>query len=136
MKIGEWESLGRSRSVLQRNLGNLGATEQAAYVSTHPDTGRQRILVATDIGLVDYSWGPQVAEPGSPWYLRGTVYRWHQVQGLRLTTDATVSEKDDHQVVWRLVAQEPKIELVVDSTHEPEMLALLALARACYQDVD
>lgn len=139
MKIGEWDNLGRARGILQRHLGDLGATEAAAYVSTHPDTNRQRILVATDIGLLDYTWGPQSPEPKSPWYLRGNVTRWRNIQGLRLATDATWDESHEQQKsIWRLVAQEPKIELIADTEHgsDRDLRALLAFARACYTAVE
>jgi hypothetical protein len=54
MRIGEWDNLGRARALLQRQLGELGAAEYAAHVAVNPDTGRLRIFVATDIGLLDY----------------------------------------------------------------------------------
>jgi hypothetical protein len=91
--------------------------------------------VATDVGLLDYTWGPQSPEPGASWYLRGSLLRWHQVQGLRMTTDAVSESAEQYQSVWRLIVQEPKVELVVGSSNEPEMLALVAFGRACYAGV-
>ena len=58
MKIGEWDELGRARALLQRQIGELKADEFAAHVSVNPDTGRLRVMVATDVGLLDYHYGP------------------------------------------------------------------------------
>src|SRR3970040_1361895 len=104
MKIGEWDSLGRARGMLQRQLGELGAAEYAAHVTLNPQNGRLRILVATDIGLLDYSYQPGGADTEG----RG---------------------------IWRLTAEDPKMELTAESMeggeHSPG--ALLPFARACIQ---
>ena len=137
MKIGEWEGIGRARALIVHQLGDLDARELASHV-TMAENGRQRILVATDIGLLDFNWGPNSTEPDSVWFLRGGLTRWHGVRGLRLQTDAQfdpVYEK--MQSVWRLVAEDPKIELSATSegseTGDPALPALLAFARACVE---
>jgi hypothetical protein len=56
MKIGEWDNLGRARALVQRQIGELDAAEYAAHVTVKPDNGRVRILVATDVGLLEYSY--------------------------------------------------------------------------------
>jgi hypothetical protein len=135
MKIGEWDSLGRARGLLQRQLGELGAIEYAAHV-TVGENGRQRILVATDVGLLDYSWSSSGSDP---WLLRGQVFRWRNVHSLRLQTDAQWNEKENEaRSLWRLVADDPKIELVADSVTggREAVAALLAFARACLQHAD
>jgi hypothetical protein len=135
MKIGEWDSLGRARGLLQRQLGELGAIEYAAHV-TVGENGRQRILVATDVGLLDYSWSSSGSDP---WLLRGQVFRWRNVHSLRLQTDAQWDEKEkEARSLWRLVADDPKIELVADSVTggREAVAALLAFARACLQHAD
>lgn len=138
MKIGEWDSLGRARAILQRHLGELGAAEYAAHVALNKDNGRLRVLVATDIGLLDYNYQPAGSDPEGPWSLRGQLYRWMSVKGLRLQTDAQVEDGEDAtdaQWIWRLTAEEPKIELTAESTAAGERSpdALLPLARACIQ---
>lgn len=134
MKIGEWEEPGRARGLLQRQLGELGATEYAAHV-TVGDSGRQRILLATDVGLLDYSWAS--SGPGDAWLLRGQLHRWPSVRGLRLQTDAQLDPASgDARSVWRLVAEDPKIELAADSVTggREGVGALLAFARACLEN--
>jgi len=138
VKVGEWENIGRSRALLQRVLGELGAVEVAAHITVNPEAERQRILVATDIGLLDYNYAE--TSPGTATYdLRGALSRWPSVRGMRLQSDA---QWDDNarksRSVWRLIAEEPKIELAAESTEEDrhEVVALLDFARACFAALD
>ena len=138
MKIGEWDSLGRSRAILQRQLGELGAAEYAAHVTLNVENGRLRILVATDIGLLDYHYQPAGSDPEGPWALRGQLYRWVSVKGVRLQTDAQIEDGEMDTAarwIWRLTAEDPKIELTAESTAfgEGSPDALLPFARACIQ---
>ena len=138
MKIGEWDSLGAARAILQRHLGELGAAEHASHVSLNLENGRLRILLATDIGLLDYHYLPAGSDPDGPWALRGQLYRWGSVKGLRLQTEAqieTTEDTADARWIWRLTAEDPKIELGAESTGSGERspAALLPLARACIQ---
>jgi hypothetical protein len=138
MKIGEWDSLGQARAILQRQLGELGAAEYAAHVALNPDNGRLRILVATNIGLLDYHYQPAGADAEGPWTLRGELYRWASVRALRLQTDAQITDGEesvDAKWIWRLVAEDPKIDLTAESSAEGERSpgALLPLARACIE---
>lgn len=138
MKIGEWDSLGRARAILQRQLGELGAAELAAHVTLNVDNGRLRILVATDVGLLDYHYLPAGADPEGPWALRGQMYRWVSVKGLRLQIDAQIEDGDadaEARWIWRLSAEDPKIELTAESMSLGERSpdALLPFARACIQ---
>jgi len=135
MKIGEWDNLGRARGLLQRQLGALNAAEYAAHVTVNPDNGRLRIFVATDVGLLDYQYAPAGGNPEGDWLLRGQMVRWVSVRGLRLQTDAQIDESSDQsKEVWRLVAEDPKIELSANSDNgKASVDALLAFARACMQ---
>jgi hypothetical protein len=136
MKIGEWENLGRARGLLQRQMGELDATELASHVTINPENGRLRILVATDVGLIEYAYGPAGSDPEGAWMLRGEVYRWASVRGIRLQTDAQIDEDSGEvRAVWRLIAEQPKVELSADSsaTGEHTIAALLPFARACVE---
>jgi hypothetical protein len=138
MKLGEWDSLGSARGILQRHLGELGAAEYAAHCAVNPENGRMRILVATDVGLLDYHYQPVGADPGGAWALRGQLYRWVSVKGMRLHTDAQIEyqgEAAEARWIWRLTAEDPSIELTAESTSLGERSpgALLPLARACIQ---
>ena len=133
MKIGEWDNLGRARGLLQRQLGELGASEDAAHVAVNSDSGRLRIYMATDLGLFDYTYGPAGSNLEGDWILRGQLHRWTSVRGLRLQTDAQIDEATgETRSVWRLVAEDPKVELSATSDAGPRAIdAVLALARAC-----
>ena len=138
MKIGEWDSLGRARAILQRQLGELGASELAAHVALNAQNGKLRVLVATDIGLLDYTYQPAGSDPDGPWTLRGEIHRWASVKGLRLQTDAQIDEQEegmDAKWIWRLLAEDPRIELTAESTASGERSpgALLPLATACIE---
>lgn len=135
VKIGQWDNLGRSRGLIQRQLGELSATEYASYVVVNPDTGRLRVFVATDAGLLDYQYAPAGANPEGDWILRGQLVKWSSTRGLRLQTDAQQDEKTEEvKAVWRLVAEDPKIEITVSSDNgEKEIEALATFARACLQ---
>jgi len=132
MKIGEWDNLGKARGLIQRQLGELRADEYAAHVGVNSDNGRMRVLVATDVGLLDYSYVPVGADPNGAWILRGQAHRWGAIRGLRLQTDAQVDEASGRdQAVWRLVAEDPKIELAATTDVDGAIEGLLAFARAC-----
>ncbi len=135
MKIGEWDNLGRARALVQRQLGELKADEYAAHVGVNPDNGRMRVMVATDVGLLDYQYSPAGADPNGPWILRGQLFRWASVRGLRLQTEAQLNQSGDgSQEIWRMVAEDPKIELAVNSEQGPQELAgLVDFGRACMQ---
>ncbi len=136
MKIGQWENLGRVRALLQKQLGQLGTLEYAAHVTVNADNGRLRIMVASDIGLLDYHYSPMTADPEGAWILRGQVTKWSSVRGLRLVTDAQLDETgDESRSVWRFIGEEPKIELSANSEDgDAGIEALLAFAHACYQN--
>ena len=138
MKIGEWDTLGRARAILQLHLGELGAAEIASHVALNVENGRLRILVATDVGLLDYHYQPVGADPEGPWSLRGEIHRWASVRGLRLQTDAQVNELEDGvdaRWIWRFIAEDPKVDLVAESTGEGEhsTTAVLPFATACFE---
>ena len=136
MKIGEWDNLGRARALLQRQLGELGAAEYASHVTLNDENGRLRIYVASDIGVLEYTYSPTGADPEGPWMLRGQLYRWPSVKGVRLQTEAQMEdETGEVKAIWRLVAEDPKIELAA-TTESPGVRpveALLAFAKACIQ---
>jgi hypothetical protein len=135
MKIGEWDTLGRARGLVQRQLGELDAAEYAAHVTVNADNGRLRIFVATDAGLLDYQYAPAGASPEGDWILRGQLVRWSSIRGLRLQTDAQqVEGSDEVKSVWRLVAEDPRIELTISSDDgEKAIEGLAVFARACLQ---
>ena len=135
MKIGEWDGLGKARGLIQRQLGELGADEYAAHVGVNPDNGRMRVFVATDVGLLDFSYSPAGSDPNGAWILRGQVHRWSSIRGLRVQTDAQLDEASGRdQAVWRMVAEDPKIELAVTTDAADRQLeGLLAFARSCLQ---
>ena len=134
MKIGEWDDIGRSRALVQRALGEIGADELATYLAISPDNGRQRILIATDLGLFDFTYATDGSGSGAVWNLRGWLTRWASVRGFRLQADSQWNEAaGSAKGVWHVVAEEPRIEFVASTGDEPTPAAeaLLDFARAC-----
>lgn len=134
MKIGEWENLGRTRQMLQQQLAEMAATEYATHVSVNEETGKIRAYVASDMGLMDYQYGPAGSNIDGAWVLRGQLHRWSGVRNLRLQSDAQFDADGAVKSVWRLVGEEPKIDLAATSDQGQRAIdAVLALARACLQ---
>lgn len=134
MRIGEWDDIGRSRALVQRQLGELGAAELATFLVVTPDSGRQRILTATDLGLLDFTYATDGSGSGAVWNLRGALTRWASVRGFRLQADAQWNEAEGTaRGVWHVVCEEPRIEFVAATGEEPSPAAsaLLDFARAC-----
>jgi hypothetical protein len=136
MKIGEWEGIGRARAVVVAQVAALEAQELAAYVIPG-ENQRQRILVATDIGLFDFAWSSASPEPDAVWNLRGALTRWPAVRGMRLQTDAQFDPVYDKvQAIWLLVAEEPRLELSATTVPDPRAVeALLGFAHACLERI-
>ena len=137
MKIGDWDSAGAVAAIVPNQLAELGAKEIATHVAT-AENGRLRILVATDIGLLDYHYHPSGADPNGPWSLRGDLVRWSAVRGLRLQTEGQVDQaggRVDARWIWRFVGEEPRIDLTAESTGSGERApaAVLPLARTCIE---
>ena len=81
-------------------------------------------------------YAPAGSDPEGAWMLRGQLYRWPSVRGLRLQTDAQIDDDaGEVKAVWRLVAEDPKIELSADSSGVDDRAIgpMLAFARACIQ---
>jgi hypothetical protein len=136
VKIGEWDGIGMARALISRQLGELGAQELAAHVTSEEERGRHRILVATDVGMLEYSWSASSADPDATWSLRGGLVRWPSVKGLRLQTDGEYDPvREQTRSIWRLVAEEPRIELSATDTDADHRAlgALLTFARACLE---
>lgn len=137
VRIGEWEGIGRARALVQRELGELGAEELAAHVAVHADGERQRILVATNLGLLDYNYA-RSSPAATTFELRGTLHRWPSIRGMRLQSDAQWDDADrTARSIWRLVAEDPRIELNAESTEldRGAVTPLLDFARACLKSL-
>jgi hypothetical protein len=138
MKLADWGALGRAGEMLQGQLAELGAVEEATHVTVNPDSGRLRILIATDLGLLDYSYVPGSSDSDGGSMLRGQLNRWTSVRGVRVQTDVQV-EADASQTrwLWHLVADEPRIELIADSEGQADRApaAVMPFARACLEHV-
>lgn len=135
VKLSEIKDLGPVAALVQRQVDDLGAAEMAAQVIRGSDVRRMRILVATDLGVLDYSYAASSGEADAPWHLRGTLVRWPAVHGLRLQTDAQLGDRTQAaKHVWRFVVEDPKFELVAEVGADARTTAaMLEFARACLE---
>lgn len=111
-------------------LGLLGAEEEAAYAldETPPRRGAERvvrIIVAADIGLVDFVW--QRPEDPEERRLTGRLVPWRQV-GARVTGETRLSEALIHEPPhWSLTLEDPRLS-IADPVDDD---ALLDLWKTC-----
>ena len=85
-------------------------------MTLNQENGRIRIYLATDIGLLEYSYAPAGADPEGAWMLRAAG-TGGPACGLRLQSDAQIDDDTGEiKAVWRrLVAEDPKLDLSADS---------------------
>ena len=96
-------------------------SRQRQRAAAHPGGDRHRPAGLQLVAII----------PGADaiWFLRGGLTRWASVKGLRLQTDAQLDPVyEKMQAVWRLVAEEPKIELSSDE-RDPDPRTITALLR-------
>jgi hypothetical protein len=114
-------------------LGRLEAEELAVY-AIEAGSGRRpvvRILVATDVGLFDFTW-ERPPDPGER-QVAGVHIPWGEVRGLRLaaTTRLDPATLTRMQPVWSLAIDEPEVSLS-ESPIEP---ALVGFWRVCHEQM-
>lgn len=111
-------------------LGMLGGEEEAAYAldEAPPRPGAEqvvRILVAADVGLVDFRWHRTDGPAGRR--VSGRLVPWRQV-GARITGETRLSEALIHEPPrWSLSLDDPPLSI----TDPVDQDALLDFWRAC-----
>ncbi len=135
VKLAQMKDLGPVAELLQRQVDDLGAVEMASQLIPGTDARRMRILVATDLGVLDYVFAATSGDANAPWHLRGTLTRWPGVHGLRLQTDGQLGDATQPaKHVWRFVIEDPKAELVAEVGADAKTTtAMLEFARACLE---
>lgn len=116
------------RAWIAQELQTLGADEQAVYATEHgPDGDERRILVATEVGLLDHIYAP--FGTAARYRLTGRLYPWQTVRGLVLLGETFRVWAHEHTSRWTLRLEHPRFEAVSDS---PELgRALVDLGRVC-----
>lgn len=133
MKRMEWleeglePAFGTVNEWITEHLGTIGAEEEACYaVSEAPGRAVLRVLVATDVGLVDFVW----YRPAAPEQRRlvGVLIPWRDVSPPQLTGETGLSPALIHEAPeWSLTLREPALEI----TEPVDRNALLDFWKAC-----
>lgn len=114
MKMHEWDEagleplFGHQEPWLTSQIEELAAIEVAAYASATPVAGVDRLLVATDLGLVDAERSFDTS--GLP-ILAATLVPWPEVEGVRLRWEARLDRAFRARAVWRLEIAAPMVSL-------------------------
>jgi len=117
---------------LRDQLGEAKLEEEATYaVQLRPESDESgyavRIVVATDAALADFIWERPAAIERR--VLSGTYYGWHEVRGLRLTSETRLDPATlmHRSARWGVRMEVP--ELIITETIEDA--ALLEFWSAC-----
>jgi hypothetical protein len=93
-------------SWINEHLATLGVEEIAVYaVEDGPDDDGRRVLVATDVGLLDYRYGPDAST--ARFAIRGRVMPWQAVRGVDLRVETHRLWALEHRTRWSLTIARP-----------------------------
>jgi hypothetical protein len=109
-------------------LENLGVEDLAVYaVEAGTDGDERRVLVATEIGLLDHRYAPYGSS--AHYRLAGRLYPWQTTRGVEFRSDIFRLWAHEHRARWHLRVQFPPFEAATES---PDLgAALCHFARIC-----
>ena len=84
------------------------------------DDGR-RVLVATEVGLIDYHYGPRAST--ARFAIDGRVFPWQSVRGVDLRVETFRLWALEHRTRWSLTVLKPRFDA---STEDPQLGRALA----------
>lgn len=118
-ELREWMSI---------HLAALGAGDVAIYATaTGREEDERRLLVATEVGLIDSWYGPRSSS--ARYSLSVRLYPWQAVHGVDLRGETSRLWAHEHETRWRLRIARPALDVVSDT---PELgRALTQFAAAC-----
>lgn len=132
MRLAEWPRNpylnDELREWIALHLAALHVEDVAIYAVPHgrDDEGR-RVLIATEIGLLDGSYAPRGSSAHYSLQLR--LYPWPAVHGVDLLAETYRLWAYEHRTWWRLRLGNPQLDV---QTEEPVLgRALADLATAC-----
>ena len=134
MRISEWPRMPYLSAELcewiYEQLRRLETEELASYaVETGRDGEARRLLVATEVGLIDYRYAPRNCD-AARYGLSGTLYPWPAVTGAQLATDVHRVWAREVRTSWRFTIGDPEFAIGVRAD-EPLVRAVLDFARIC-----
>lgn len=104
------------------HLATLGMEEIAIFALEEGSEGYgRRVLVATEIGLLDYHYGPR--DSSARFAMRGRLLPWQAVRGVDLRVDTHQLWAREHENRWSLTMARPRFAMV---TEDPALGRALA----------
>lgn len=132
MRLADWPRMPylneEVRDWIAEELKTLGAEELAVYaLEQGAEADERRILVATEIGLIDHTYAPFGST--ARYRLSGRLYPWQTVRGVALSGETFRLWAHEHGTRWSLRLDHPSFEV---SSEAPELKrALVDLGRIC-----
>jgi hypothetical protein len=95
------------------HLATLGMEEIAIFAIEEGGEGYgRRVLVATEIGLLDYHYGPR--DSTARFAMRGRLLPWQAVRGVDLRVETFQLWAREHQDRWSLTMARPRFACVTE----------------------
>ena len=107
---------------VREHLATLGIEEIAVYaVEEGGDDDGRRVLVATEVGLIDYHYGPRAST--ARFAIDGRVFPWQAVRGVDLRVETFRLWALEHRTRWSLSLLKPRFSA---GTEDPQLGRALA----------
>ena len=107
---------------IREHLATLGLDEIAVYaVEEGGDDDGRRVLVATEIGLIDYHYGPRAST--ARFAINGRVFPWQAVRGVDLRVETFRLWALEHRTRWSFSVLKPRFSA---GTEDPQLGRALA----------
>jgi hypothetical protein len=112
-------------SWIREHLVTLEIEEVAVFaVEQGSDDDGRRILVATEIGLIDYRYGPRAST--ARFAIEGRVVPWQAVRGVDFRMETFRLWALEHRTRWSLSMLKPRFSAATEDPHLGRALADLA----------
>jgi len=107
---------------VREHLATLGLEEIAVFaLEDGTDDDGRRVLVATEVGLIDYRYGPRAST--ARFAIEGRVFPWQSVRGVDLRVETFRLWALEHRTRWSLTVLKPRFSA---STEDPQLGRALA----------
>ncbi len=121
MRLSEWPRMPFLNEELcgwiREHLETLGVEELAVYaIEDGTDDDGRRVLVATEIGLVDYRYGPSAST--ARFAIAGRIFPWQAVRGVDLRVETFRLWALEHRTRWTLGLARPRFRA---GTEDPQL---------------
>jgi hypothetical protein len=111
MRLADWPRMpflsDELHGWITEHLATLGVEEIAVYaVEEGSDDDARRVLVATEIGLIDYHYGPRAST--ARFAISGRIVPWQAVRGVDLRVETFRLWALEHRTRWSLAIARPR----------------------------